>query len=47
MVWGQDEINVVEDLIAGWDPERDGDIAEVGKVRYEEPAGGKGLGAKL
>ncbi|CAA9959086.1 DSBA multi-domain protein [Pyrenophora teres f. maculata] len=47
VVWGQDEINVVEDLIAGWDPERDGDIAEVGKARYEEPAGGKGLGAKL
>ena len=47
LVWGQDEINVVEDLIAGWNPETDGEVAEVGKVRYEELPGGKGVGAKL
>jgi len=47
LVWGQDEINVVEDLIAGWDPEVDGEIAEVGKVRYEGREGGKGVAAKL
>lgn len=29
LVWGQDEINVVEDLIAGWDPEHSDQTAEV------------------
>jgi 2-hydroxychromene-2-carboxylate isomerase len=29
LIWGQDETNVVEDLLAGWDPERDDAIAEV------------------
>jgi len=29
LVWGQDETNVVEDLIAGWDPESSNAIAEV------------------
>jgi predicted DsbA family dithiol-disulfide isomerase len=28
LVWGQDETNVVEDLIAGWDPENSDDTAE-------------------
>jgi 2-hydroxychromene-2-carboxylate isomerase len=28
LVWGQDETNVVEDLIAGWDPERSDVLAE-------------------
>lgn len=27
-IWGQDEINVVEDLIAGWDPETSRAVAE-------------------
>jgi 2-hydroxychromene-2-carboxylate isomerase len=31
LVWGQDETNVVEDLIAGWDPETSHAIAEVRK----------------
>ncbi|EUC48130.1 hypothetical protein COCMIDRAFT_88128 [Bipolaris oryzae ATCC 44560] len=48
LVWGQDETNVVEDLIAGWSPEEsNGQIAEVGKVRYDDVQGGKGVGAKL
>lgn len=28
LVWGQDETNVVEDLIAGWDPKRSLEVAE-------------------
>lgn len=28
LIWGQDESNVVEDLIAGWEPERSVEIAE-------------------
>ncbi|KAJ4375786.1 hypothetical protein N0V83_001063 [Neocucurbitaria cava] len=43
LVWGQDEINVVEDLIAGWDPERSDEVAEVGKGRF----GGGGKEARL
>lgn len=39
LVWGQDEIGVVEDLIAGWDLETGKELAEARKVRYE---GGKG-----
>lgn len=35
IVWGQDEINVVEDLIAGWDPESSTEAAEPRKVAYE------------
>ena len=31
IVWGQDEINVVEDIIAGWDPEGSNAFAEVRK----------------
>lgn len=31
LVWGQDETNVVEDLIAGWDPESSDELAEVRK----------------
>jgi hypothetical protein len=34
IVWGQDETNVVEDLIAGWDDEKSELIAEAGKVEY-------------
>ncbi|KAI4682221.1 uncharacterized protein J4E88_005111 [Alternaria novae-zelandiae] len=40
LVWGQDEINVVEDLIAGWNPESSNEVAEVAKVE-------KGASAKL
>jgi 2-hydroxychromene-2-carboxylate isomerase len=41
LVWGQDETNVVEDLIAGWDPESSDDVAEPRKE-------GEGrVGAKL
>jgi len=32
MVWGQDETNVVEDLVAGWDAENSTDIAEPRKA---------------
>ena len=39
LVWGQDEINVVEDLIAGWNPESSGQAARV--VRKENGAGSK------
>lgn len=28
LIWGQDETNVVEDLIAGWDPEHSTEFAE-------------------
>jgi len=40
LVWGQDEINVVEDVIAGWNPESSSEVAEVAK-------GEKGASAKL
>jgi hypothetical protein len=30
LIWGQDETNVVEDLVSGWEPERDDAIAEGG-----------------
>jgi hypothetical protein len=47
LVWGQDEMNVIEDLIAGWDPEMSGgERAEEGKVVYEEEQGVR-RGAKL
>ncbi len=39
VLWGQDQINVVEDLVAGWDGEQ-GKAVE-GKVRYEEAKGSK------
>lgn len=29
LVWGQDETNIVEDLIAGWNPESSGEVARV------------------
>ncbi|KAF1923428.1 thioredoxin-like protein [Didymella exigua CBS 183.55] len=32
LVWGQDETNVVEDLIVGWDPERSTQVAEPQKT---------------
>lgn len=32
VVWGQDETNVVEDLIAGWDPESSSQLAEPRKI---------------
>jgi 2-hydroxychromene-2-carboxylate isomerase len=35
IVWGQDETNVVEDLIAGWDDETSAEIAEPRKARFE------------
>lgn len=28
LIWGQDETNVVEDLIAGWDPDTSSEVAE-------------------
>lgn len=33
IVWGQDEMNVVEDLIAGWDAEKSVAVAEPRKVK--------------
>lgn len=42
IVWGQDEINVVEDLIAGWDPASSNEYAEPRKVDF-----GKGMKVKL
>ncbi|KAH9875510.1 hypothetical protein J1614_004246 [Plenodomus biglobosus] len=44
LVWGQDEVGVLEDLIAGWDCEGGREVAVPGKVVYEGV--GKG-GAKL
>lgn len=35
LVWGQDKINVVEDLIAGWDPESSNEIAEPRRASFE------------
>ncbi|KAL6711684.1 hypothetical protein ACN47E_004618 [Coniothyrium glycines] len=35
IVWGQDETNVVEDLIAGWSPEEESAVAEARKVVYD------------
>jgi hypothetical protein len=32
LIWGQDEMGVVEDLIAGWDPEMSDAVAEPRKV---------------
>ena len=32
LIWGQDETNVVEDLIAGWDPAQSNEVAEPRKV---------------
>jgi 2-hydroxychromene-2-carboxylate isomerase len=34
IVWGQDEINVVEDLIAGWDDQKSTAVAEPRKAEY-------------
>ncbi|KAG9193685.1 hypothetical protein G6011_03720 [Alternaria panax] len=39
LVWGQDETNVVEDLIAGWDPDSSGQAAKV--ARKEKGASSK------
>lgn len=47
LVWGQDEASVVEDLIAGWVPEKGGQVAEVGRVSYDDAQVGKRVGAKL
>ncbi|KAJ4367708.1 hypothetical protein N0V86_009829 [Didymella sp. IMI 355093] len=33
LVWGQDETNVVEDLIAGWDPAHSTQLAEPQKMK--------------
>ncbi|KAH7064483.1 DSBA-like thioredoxin domain-containing protein [Paraphoma chrysanthemicola] len=35
LVWGQDETSVVEDLIAGWDPETSDELAEPRKVSLD------------
>jgi 2-hydroxychromene-2-carboxylate isomerase len=42
LVWGQDETNIVEDLIAGWDPAQSTQLAEPQKTK----GGAKGA-AKL
>lgn len=42
LVWGQDETSVVEDLIAGWNPENSTQIAEPQKTD-----GGAKVAAKL
>ncbi|KAH7371541.1 DSBA-like thioredoxin domain-containing protein [Pyrenochaeta sp. MPI-SDFR-AT-0127] len=41
IVWGQDEIGVVEDLIAGWDPESSDELATPRKVEYGAKTGAK------
>lgn len=41
IVWGQDEINVVEDLIAGWDPRASAEVAEPRKATYDAKATSK------
>jgi 2-hydroxychromene-2-carboxylate isomerase len=43
LVWGQDETNVVEDLVAGWDPESSNAIAEPRKAE----SGMEKIGARL
>jgi 2-hydroxychromene-2-carboxylate isomerase len=43
LVWGQDETNVVEDLIAGWDPETSDTVAEPRKAE----SGAMKVGARL
>ncbi|KAF2850279.1 thioredoxin-like protein [Plenodomus tracheiphilus IPT5] len=42
LVWGQDELGVVEDLIAGWDAESSKEVAGVGNVEF-----GSAKGARL
>lgn len=34
IVWGQDETNVVEDLIAGWDDKRSTELAEPRQAEF-------------
>lgn len=41
VVWGQDETNVVEDLIAGWDPGSSSQLAEPRKLKSRAKAGPK------
>lgn len=41
IVWGQDEINVVEDLIAGWNFEGQSEVAEPRKASYVLNPGAK------
>ncbi|KAE9965851.1 hypothetical protein BLS_007363 [Venturia inaequalis] len=36
IVWGQDESNVVKDLISGWDAETGGVVADVGVEHQRE-----------
>jgi 2-hydroxychromene-2-carboxylate isomerase len=40
IIWGQDESNVVKDLIAGWDAEKDSVLADVG-TEHEARGGSK------
>lgn len=35
LVWGQDELGVVEDLIAGWREDAEADVANVSEVHRE------------
>lgn len=41
LVWGQDEINVVEDLIAGWDPVSADNLAKPRNTMFEEKTSAK------
>ena len=43
IVWGQDELNVVEDLIAGWDSEKSVAVAEPRKVKFGSVSSGSKL----
>jgi 2-hydroxychromene-2-carboxylate isomerase len=43
IVWGQDQIDVLEDLVAGWDDAKDTLVAEPSKVDF----GAAKTGAKL
>jgi hypothetical protein len=40
ITWGQDETNVVKDLIAGWDEDKDNVLASVGP-EHENRGGSK------
>ena len=41
LVWGQDELNVVEDLIYGWDPEHSVAVAEPRKTGHDGQSAAK------
>lgn len=41
LVWGQDELNVVEDLIYGWDPEHSTAVAQPRKANHADSSAAK------